>query len=451
MKISGRVLLDAGRAIIQTGPKKFVLVPYPRETQLPEAQKISMGAFLFGYLHDREAHLTGDAYDGHLYNARELGTRTKIRDRTILPEKKNKFSVEIGQYFERDGPEIATRLNFAGILTVSAFYHRLKGSEAEIPAMSRYLRVPEESIRSFIKGIESDQKSSALITAPPRIPVAHGVNVSRLFREKGVRATRKSRSLPPPFPESARTPALPSTVDHRKKMTSVRNQGYRGTCVAHATAAMLEYELVRAKKLTRRVDLSEQYLYWGCKQIDGATTDEGTFIEYGVQVLRGGVPRRIPQQDLSPGTCKESDWKYSSVLITGNESHGPLPMRAETATRFAIRSYKKVKENSISDLKNALADGHCVGMSVFTYHFWNDGYVSREGIISLPVGIPPDGAHAICLVGYEDSDSTHGDGYFLFKNSWGPLWGAARPDPGFGSLPYRYVINEAIEAWFIEL
>jgi C1A family cysteine protease len=98
-----------------------------------------------------------------------------------------------------------------------------------------------------------------------------------------------------------------------------------------------------------------------------------------------------------------------------------------------------------------MADGHCVGLSVFTYHFWTDGYAWREGRISLPIKIKPDGAHAVCLVAYQDEDKEHRDGAFTFKNSWGPQWGVSRSDPGFGTLPYRYVLQEGIEAWIIEV
>jgi C1A family cysteine protease len=82
-----------------------------------------------------------------------------------------------------------------------------------------------------------------------------------------------------------------------------------------------------------------------------------------------------------------------------------------------------------------------------TYHFWEDDYTWREGVISLPLGIEANGAHAICLTGYTDSDAMHRDGYFTFKNHWGEEWGHNRADKGFGSLPYRYFLREAIEAY----
>lgn len=166
-----------------------------------------------------------------------------------------------------------------------------------------------------------------------------------------------------------------------------------------------------------------------------------------MEVLKGGVKSK----GLGPGVCREKDWPYRIVSLPGNQSQGPPPARALKAIKFAVSRYGKLNPNSIKALKTALANRMCVGLSVYTYHFWEDGYVWREGIISLPIRIGHNGAHAICLVGYKDSDDHHRDGYFIFKNSWGTAWGAGRRDPGFGSLPYRYVIKEGIEAWTVDL
>jgi len=212
---------------------------------------------------------------------------------------------------------------------------------------------------------------------------------------------------------------------------------------------MMEQALIKAGQFNKRLDLSEQYLYWACKQIDGAPESEGSFIEYAMQALRRG----IPAMSLVPGVCKERDWWYDSAPRQNNPTHGPPPQKALVAQKFAPSKAKSLECTSIKALKEALASGACVGSSVYTYHFWTDGYAWREGVISLPFEIPPDGAHAVCLVGYEDRDNTHADGYFLFKNSWGTNWGVGQPRRwrGFGRLPYRYVLEEAIEAWRVEL
>ena|SRR5438105_4011965 len=204
-------------------------------------------------------------------------------------------------------------------------------------------------------------------------------------------------------------------------------------------------------KAKMKFDLSEQYLYWACKHVDGAPNSEGTFIEYAVEVLMNGVAAKM----LPAGVCKDRDWPYNKLPMAGNESQDP-PLAPALKTlkknkQYRAINYTRLKHNSIKALKAKLAEGHCVGLSVYTYHFWTDDFAWREGVISLPLGIEPDGAHAICLVGYRDNDATHSDGYFIFKNSWDTQWGFGRPDPGYGSLPYRYVIKEAIEAFSLEV
>jgi C1A family cysteine protease len=163
----------------------------------------------------------------------------------------------------------------------------------------------------------------------------------------------------------------------------------------------------------------------------------------------------VAKEKLPGGVCTEKEWIYNRLPKPGNESQGPLPSAVRKLLKankqYRALNYTRLKHNSIKALKSTLASGHCVGLSVFTYHFWTDDYAWREGGISLPIGIEPDGAHAVCLVGYRDNDASHSDGYFIFKNSWDIQWGYGRPDPGYGHLPYRYILKEAIEAYAVDV
>lgn len=452
---TGTIRVDGRGAVIQTGKRRLRLVPYPEVAPIGLQQKQWAGFLLFGYLKDREATVRGDPSDGRLYNAHNwqpswkgLKKKGAAGDPKLAPEAHDRFSQEIAQFFGRETREIAVKLNDAGILTVSALYHRLKNYEPEVRAFAHYLDVPQSAIRKFLEARESDSRSRALVASPPRIPVARGVNMKGVARATRAPVKTRAPEAPPTFPATARTPDLPAKVDLKRSVTAVKDQAFRGTCVAHAACAVLESALIRKRTGTKRLNLSEQYLYWACKRIDDAPREEGTLIEYAMQVLRRGVTTKRIQ--VGPGVCLEKAWRYVSVADPDNESQGPPPPRALEPPRYSIVKAHELKAGSIKSLKSELADGRCVGLSVYTYHFWTDGYVWREGVISLPFGIKPDGAHAICLVGYQDKDDTHGDGYFIFKNSWGPKWGAGRRDPGYGSLPYRYVLTEAIEAWSVE-
>lgn len=117
----------------------------------------------------------------------------------------------------------------------------------------------------------------------------------------------------------------------------------------------------------------------------------------------------------------------------------------------------------IDDLKRILAEGFPVAISIDTFvkyeivpdeegdpkkvktlDFWQDaGYLAGVGYrldmapkSNLPTGIEADGAHAICLCGYDDAI-----GAFRFKNSWGSDWA----DKGYAWISYDYIINHSIE------
>jgi hypothetical protein len=452
-RFDGVLHVDTNRARLETPDGVRTLIPFPREAvdarvDISKKEMEAMGTRLFGYLRGQSVRIEGDLEGVVVFNARIAKNRQPVEDVTLAPEGRDKFTREIHDHFHKNASGIARKLNQAGIRSVSALYHRIQDDpRMEIPAFSRYLGVAGDRIRDFLRKLRSDPSSGALVSASPRRPVFRGIDLQAFKDVKGVPVKKKAPELPPPLPKSARTPHLPSSVDLRKYVTKVKDQGPRGTCVAHAALAALEAAATRKGLASvARLDLSEQYVYWAAKQIDGSPSDEGTFIEYAAEVLVNGVPKK----SFPGGTCHEKQWPYNKLPMVHNESQDPPPgkVKKAVAKRWSrALGFGVLKHSSIQALKSALAAGECVAISVYTYHFWTDDFGWREGVISLPLGIKPDGAHAICLVGYKDDDATHGDGYFIFKNSWDVTWGFARTDPGYGSLPYRYVIKEAIEAF----
>ena len=449
---SGIIRLQQSRAKLETQGGLYTLIPYPQQTALSISAMEQMGEKLFGYLDGKEVTVDGNLSGDVIYNARLAESGLSIEDVRLAPESNDRFSEDIQLHFKKDSSEIAAKLNDVGIRTVSALYHRIKNDyEKEVAAFSKFLKVRQEHVKEFLSALESNVVNSALVRHSPRYPVRRGVNLDLLSKTRGVPVTKKAPTAPPKLPITAITPSLPSKVDLTVHMTPIKDQGMRGTCVAHAAAACLEAELIKKGKAKIKLDLSEQYLYWACKNIDGAPNGEGTFIEYAVEVLLNGVAK----EKLAGGICTEKESVYNPLPIAGNESQAPLAAAArnmfKSNKQYRALNYTRVKQNSIKALKTALAAGQCVGLSVYTYHFWTDDFAWREGVISLPIGIEPDGAHAVCLVGYRDFDASHGDGYFIFKNSWNKTWGYGRPDPGYGSLPYRYVLKEAIEAYTLDV
>ncbi|MGE0218862.1 C1 family peptidase [Mycolicibacterium sp.] len=211
----------------------------------------------------------------------------------------------------------------------------------------------------------------------------------------------------------------------------VRDQGQRGTCVAHAVVAVLE--CLEAHRLGTKIDLSEQFLYWACKMKDRAPHQSGTWQQVAVPLA------------VESGICKEHIWPYNPTTIARNESHGPPPDQSAAASDASEHMPKQgliMNGSALDRVMARLDDGHCLAISVPVYSNWETPTVEHEGHIPMPIpGEVPKGGHAMCVVGYGYSDDEFtGGGYVIVRNSWGTSWAYRSPfGPGYGTLPFSYV------------
>ena len=218
----------------------------------------------------------------------------------------------------------------------------------------------------------------------------------------------------------------PPSYSRRNEMSAVRHQGSRGTCTAFGVAAQHEFNWSRTK------DFSEQFLYWGSKQIDNSS--EGTWIKDAWESLK------------ARGTCLESSAPYTSTQPFPKWGGPDLGSAAQTeAFNYKGKQNWWLDHTNLDALKKVIADlGYVVTIQVTV---WWSSWPS-SGIIQMPTAVdmrktreiiksistdessPSDGEHVICLCGYNDSTQR-----FEFKNSWGVNWGSG----GFGSIPYEYI------------
>lgn len=226
---------------------------------------------------------------------------------------------------------------------------------------------------------------------------------------------------------------LPATVDWRDRLPAVRNQSSRGTCVAHAAVAVREH-LMGEGSVT--ADLSEQFLYWACKERDGYA-GAGTWIKTAMEVL------------VESGVCSEAVWPYNGNVIVGNEGQGPPPAEAgNEAAAQRIDTFTALNATWVDSFRSALAAGQLIAFSVHVFASCQRPHTFRTGDLRLPLPKETDlGGHAMCAVGYVDAADVPGGGYFIVRNSWGEAFGYdGEIAGGYCRIPYAYVRQYGIEA-----
>jgi len=301
-------------------------------------------------------------------------------------------------------------------------------AESAGDALAQYLKVDRNVLDDLVKTIPHAPRPVRIAGAPH-------------LRGLGVTLERVPRPKRAPVMAGAPGVPLPPKVDMIAEMRPIRDQGGRGTCVAHAATAAAEHYW---RAHGQQVDLSRQFLYWDCKQHDGYPQEEGTWI---------GVA--LPQLQAD-GCCLEATWPYDMASIAGNESQDPPPQAALTeAPAYKIPSFRQLSPTSLPDIKGELAAGKCVAFSIPVFNSWylNDE-VTRTGEIINPIPNETSrGGHAMCFVGYEDmpNETALGCGRFYLRNSWNENW-ATNPTvgtTGYGTIPYSYIARLGTEAYSI--
>ncbi len=238
-------------------------------------------------------------------------------------------------------------------------------------------------------------------------------------------------------PLAARRRAAAPAQSLAPRFPAVRNQGDRGTCVAFASVALLEYHLYETSPRTRRH--AEQFVYWACKQDDGYPTAEGTLVSVARDVVR------------QRGACLHKTWPYQRLPQAGNESQDPPPPGAvDEAVQYVCRQVRRVAAKNPDRLREQLDARRPVVLSMRTFPAWDYPTTADTGEIPLPIpGETADGGHAVCVVGYELNDRAPGGGLFIFRNSWGTSWAKphGRFGAGYGALPFAYVTKYGLEAF----
>lgn len=275
-------------------------------------------------------------------------------------------------------------------------------------------------------------------------------------------------------------------------LPSAFSQEMRGSCVANAVAALVEYsegcsnrlsvqylleathlveedwisrnlQLLRTGKPTepdfaaafsgpvRQIELLVKTNVAGTPAADAFVDSFGRQVRKRLNDDSGARLRRTFEALARFGICRYSLWPYARVAIDNSASADALgefpPKSHDDARKHRIplqKLYTLRSPNNVEEIKRLLKGDRsrrpmpvCIGVELF------DGCDGEsftlphvcEGKNGAETVEAPKGLHEILLIGYEDNPKTPGGGSFIFLNSWGAEWG----DHGRGKIPYSYV------------
>jgi Papain family cysteine protease len=323
-------------------------------------------------------------------------------------------------------PELTAHVTALKALGYRSKEEVLGVARAAGPALSSYLGTDAASL---LTALEPQGGAPAAVTVHRRHPL--GVQLD------SIPAPKFAFSLP----MAAVAPvALPPSVDLFVDMPPPLDQGDRSTCVAFAALAVVENRDTHANAYQQ---MSEQFLYWLCKQNDSIPTLPGTYLAVAFPQLQ------------SYGCCLDATWNYVAQVVVGNESQGPPPATAAAdAATHRISAFNQLSPTSVADIKRELANGHCVAFSIPVFNSWYlNPVVESTGDIMNPLpGETVVGGHAMAIFGYQDTavpeaDPGLGGGHFLIRNSWSNWGGASAHGAGYGTIPYSYLARLGKEAY----
>ena len=188
-------------------------------------------------------------------------------------------------------------------------------------------------------------------------------------------------------------------------VTPIKNQGNCGSCWAFSTVGALESQILLQGAGT--VDLSEQYLVscnvngWNCPNGGRFAHDYHMDLSGQDNNGSGAVLTANKPYTGTESSCKESynhPYTISNWAYIGTEYTIP----SVNAIKQAIYTYGPV---SIAICARPKFQGYSGGI-------FNTGESCGSGVIN----------HAVVLVGWNDNG---GNGYWIFRNSWGTSWGLA--------------------------
>ena len=204
------------------------------------------------------------------------------------------------------------------------------------------------------------------------------------------------------------------SVSLREYFTKVKDQGEMGACTVFAIASIYEYIL--KKNSQEQYDLSEAFVYYNVRHLDGKELED-TGSSYQDVIMSIG----------EQGICTEELHPYTSLLSDKPSTEAYLDGERRRITKALNVNIEE------KDIKSAIQEGYPVAVSLKLYDSFNS---STSGFIVRPtaeeIKSADFGYHAMVIVGYSDDTK-----FFLVRNSWGENFG----EGGYCYIPYSYICD----------
>ena len=216
---------------------------------------------------------------------------------------------------------------------------------------------------------------------------------------------------------SVTIPQVPGSYDLRNVsgknyITSVKDQGNCGSCVAFGVAATAEGSIRRQLDMPNlNVDYSEADLFFCYARSEGRNCSNGWWTSRALNAF------------LQKGVVDESCFPYNPGLQTCSLCSN-WPTRKDKIAGYSRNSALILMKNWISTRGPLLA----------CFNVYEDFFSYSRGIYQHVTGNLV-GGHCVCVVGYDDSQR-----YWICKNSWGANWG----ESGYFRIEYGQCGIDAI-------
>lgn len=221
----------------------------------------------------------------------------------------------------------------------------------------------------------------------------------------------------PPQPAAGVT-ARPGTFDWRSVngvdfVTSIKDQGACGSCVAFGSAATVETTARVMFGASLNIDLSEAQLFYCVARSQGSTCASGWWPDQAFRAFE------------SPGITDERHYPYTA----GDQSCGLIDGWQNVVSK--VTAWHTI--SSPEDMKVWLSTR---GALAACFTVYQDFYAYGSGVYRHSTGSVV-GGHCVSIVGFDD-----GAQCWICKNSWGSGWG----ESGFFRIGYGQCGIDA-EAW----